>query len=175
MRKRTHPDYDPSTIYISPADFGRLTETKKEYWKIKKNNFDTVVFYQQGDFFNMFGPDADISVRDFGFVYNANLDSVGFNRKQLGEWTKKFVHAGYKVMVVEQTSTATTDEDKKKKQMMKKKTEDRAVGYRVTPGTMRDFDMLDQFSTAAQFVMAVHEEVRSYFHVGCSFRILELI
>lgn len=119
MRKPGDPLYDPTTLYIPPHEFSKLTAAKQMYYSIKRNNFDTglfyiyiyfnkmmalliniclestVVFFQQGSFFNLFGRDADISVREFNFVYNPKLDSTGFNINQLDDWIAKFVSRGY--------------------------------------------------------------------------------
>lgn len=52
--------------------------------------FSVVVFFQQGDFYNIFGLDADVGV-ELGLVYNPNLDSVGVNRRDLDHWKAKFL------------------------------------------------------------------------------------
>lgn len=54
------------------------------------------MFFQQGDFYNLFGRDADVGV-SLGLVYNASLDSVGINRRDLEHWKAKFAGQGFKV------------------------------------------------------------------------------
>lgn len=50
-RPVTDPDYDPRTLYIPPAAYNKLTDFEKQFWDIKKNHFDTVVFFKKGKFF----------------------------------------------------------------------------------------------------------------------------
>jgi len=60
-RKPDHPDYDPTTLYV-PFETEKLTAAKDMYWRWKQKKFDHIIFFQQGDFYNIFGPDADILV-----------------------------------------------------------------------------------------------------------------
>jgi DNA mismatch repair protein MSH6 len=155
--------YNPKQLKIPPDAYAKLSAAKKQYWDYKREHFDEIVFFQQGDFFNLFASDADIGLEKFGLLYNKMLDSVGFNRKQLNDWATKFANMGYKVTVLEQDSTATSEEDKKKKSaatMKSKGTEDRSVTNKVTSGTVSDFEMFDASSSRdsqARYLLVIAE------------------
>lgn len=158
-RRPGQEGYNPKECRIPGDVYAKMTAAKKQYWEYKRSHFDEIVFFQQGDFFNLFANDADIGVQKFGLTYNRLLDSVGFNRKQLKDWATKFANMGYKVTVLEQDSTATSEEDKAKKSAIttkKKGTEDRSVTNRITAGTVSDFDMFDEAS--ARYLLVIAEE-----------------
>lgn len=51
-KKPTDPDYDPSTLYVPPEEKKKLTPTMKQYWEIKSDNFDKVIFFKLGKLSN---------------------------------------------------------------------------------------------------------------------------
>ena len=51
QRKPNHAEYDPSTLFISKADYTELTDGMKRYWEIKKNNMDKILFWRFGDWY----------------------------------------------------------------------------------------------------------------------------
>eukprot|EP01124_Arcella_intermedia_P022645 TRINITY_DN3422_c0_g1_i1.p1 TRINITY_DN3422_c0_g1~~TRINITY_DN3422_c0_g1_i1.p1 ORF type:complete len:1330 (-),score=396.77 TRINITY_DN3422_c0_g1_i1:200-4189(-) len=150
------PGYDPTTLYI--PDNANLTPAKKQYYEWKKKMFDQIIFFQQGDFYNIFGHDADVGV-ELGLVYNPKLDSVGVNRRQVDFWKAKFLNKGYKVCIISQQDTAVTDTEKEKKKKSKtpqKKTEDREITEILTVGTVRDFEIVDT-DLNARYLMSINE------------------
>jgi DNA mismatch repair protein MSH6 len=44
------PDYDPRTLFIPPNEWKTLTPFEQQFWDIKKNHMDTVLFFQKGKF-----------------------------------------------------------------------------------------------------------------------------
>ena len=57
-RRPTDPDYDPSTLYIPDAEFKKLTPVMKQFWEIKSENFDKVIMFKLGKFYELFYEDA---------------------------------------------------------------------------------------------------------------------
>lgn len=53
-----HPDYDPRTLYIPPYAWNKFTPFEKQYWEIKCKNYDTIVFFRKGKFYEIFENDA---------------------------------------------------------------------------------------------------------------------
>lgn len=53
-RPKGHPEYDPTTIYISKSDFSRLTPNSQQYWSIKSKHWDSLVFFRVGNFFELY-------------------------------------------------------------------------------------------------------------------------
>ena len=41
-------DYDPRTLYIPPKLFDKMTPFERQFWEIKQNHYDTVLFFQKG-------------------------------------------------------------------------------------------------------------------------------
>lgn len=151
------PGYNPTQLYISEQDWKSMTPAKRQYWEYKQTHFDEIVFFQQGDFFNLFGPDALLGIEKFGLFYNKVLDSVGFNRKQVRDWAAKFCNLGYKVTIYEQSSTAITEEEKNLKKK-KKGTEDRDVTNKLTAGTMDDYQMFETNDYSSRYLMCIQEQ-----------------
>jgi DNA mismatch repair protein MSH6 len=60
-----HPDYDPRTILVPRSAFEKLSPFEKQFWSIKQDHFDTVLFFQKGKFFELYEEDAKIGHRDF--------------------------------------------------------------------------------------------------------------
>jgi len=100
-RRPSDPSYDKTSLFIPDYEWKNFTPAKHLYWEIKKDRFDQIIFFQQGDFYNMFGPDADVGVQ-LGLQYNEDKDSVGVNRRDYQTWALKFASQGYKVTRVDQ-------------------------------------------------------------------------
>ncbi|HEY9818723.1 MAG TPA: hypothetical protein V6D20_23390, partial [Candidatus Obscuribacterales bacterium] len=166
-------DFDPSNIRIPEAGFQQLTEAKKQYWSIKRKHFDKIIFYQQGDFFNIFEHDADLGHRLFGLQYNPKLRSVGVNRSHYDRWAQKFVAAGYKVMRIEQATTAVTNTAKAAKKNAGKKTEDRRVGQVLTAGTLTDDKLIKDY-LPAWLLLFIEEENKQASTVDIGFCLVDV-
>lgn len=54
------PNYDPTTLYISESDLNAFTPVMKVYWKMKVDNYDKILFFKLGKFYEMFFEDAII-------------------------------------------------------------------------------------------------------------------
>lgn len=72
-RRPNDPDYDPTTLYV-PTEFLH-TQTPgmqigiawtfaghQQWWKIKSENFDTILFFKVGKFYELYHMDAVIGV-----------------------------------------------------------------------------------------------------------------
>ena len=60
-----HPDYDPRTLYIPQYAWNKFSPFEKQYWEIKAKNWDTVVFFRKGKFYELFENDACKSTTPF--------------------------------------------------------------------------------------------------------------
>jgi DNA mismatch repair protein MSH6 len=54
------PNYDPSTLYVPESDMEKFTPTMKVYWHMKIENYDKILFFKLGKFYEMFYEDAII-------------------------------------------------------------------------------------------------------------------
>lgn len=93
--------YDASTLLIAEQYFTKMTETQKQYWKIKSRFFDSIVFFQVGSFYELYAGDAKIGNELLGLKIHSR-DSAGFPKSQADQWTAKFIAQGFKVVRVDQ-------------------------------------------------------------------------
>ena len=89
-RPSTDPDYDPSTLYIPSTAFDSLTPFEIQFWKIKQNHFDTIVFFKKGKFYELYENDAGTlfffrkkstnSNDQYYSIYTNNIKAITRNR-----------------------------------------------------------------------------------------------
>ncbi|KII68033.1 DNA mismatch repair protein Msh6 [Thelohanellus kitauei] len=105
-RLPSDPDFDQSTLklpttFLSSKD---ITPAMKQWWKIKAGNFDAVIFFKMGKFYELFHMDADIGVRELGLTYmKGKYAHAGFPETSYAVHASALVEKGYKVCRVEQT------------------------------------------------------------------------
>lgn len=60
------PNYDPTTLFVSHAEWEKLKKKKRkgqyEYWKHKVKNFDCILFYKSGSFYETYDIDAGLEI-----------------------------------------------------------------------------------------------------------------
>jgi len=74
----------------------------QQYWKFKEHNFDKVLFFKLGKFYEMFFDDAIIGNRVLDLNWMGNDPKklhVGFPEKGLEEKAAKLVDIGFKVII----------------------------------------------------------------------------
>ncbi|MBN1967922.1 MAG: DNA mismatch repair protein MutS [Candidatus Delongbacteria bacterium] len=87
----------------------KLTPMMRQYFDIKKQNPDHILFYRLGDFFEMFFDDAKIvskvlnlTLTTRGKHLDEDIPLAGFPHHHLETYLPKMIKAGYKVAVCEQ-------------------------------------------------------------------------
>lgn len=105
--KRTpdDPEYDPNTLYIPAEELKKLTPAKKQFWILKSQNMDKVIFFKLGKFYELFDMDAIIGVQQLGLAFMGNKMHSGVPEVALNKFADQLVQLGYKVAIVEQTET----------------------------------------------------------------------
>jgi DNA mismatch repair protein MSH6 len=58
-------NYDPRSLYIPPTAWKAFTAFERQYWEVKQNLWDTVLFFQKGKFFELYENDATIGHQQF--------------------------------------------------------------------------------------------------------------
>ncbi|KAJ2765844.1 DNA mismatch repair protein msh6, partial [Coemansia nantahalensis] len=53
--------YDPRTLYIPAGAWKQFSPFEKQYWEIKSQHWDTVVFFKKGKFYELYENDATIA------------------------------------------------------------------------------------------------------------------
>lgn len=141
-----HPAFDPSTLRLPSMDAGNkrawnmgkgLTSASKQWWKIKSQYADCILFFKVGKFYELFHMDADVGVKFLSsneaggkpFIYMKGMKAhAGFPEISYGKFSKVLVDNGYKVARVEQIQKA---DDLERGQKVVR----RDVVAIVTPGT----------------------------------------
>lgn len=118
-----------------------LSPMMKQYFKIKEENKDSILFFRLGDFYEMFYDDAKIASkeleltltgRDCGQEERAPMCGVPFHSCE--GYIARLVAKGYKVAICEQTEDPATA----------KGLVNRDIIRVITPGTVLEPTMLDE-------------------------------
>ena len=156
-RKPTDPNYDSSTVFIPSSEENSFTPFQKQFWEIKKKNFDAVVMIRKGKFYEMFSIDA-LFARDVLKLRLTNRGKepmCGVPEKAFSEWALKIINAGKRVCKVEQMETAVDQKNRKGG--------DKAIIRELVQvyslGTIDDFEMLE--SSQPSFLMALKSSGRN--------------
>ncbi|KAI5808526.1 DNA mismatch repair protein msh6 [Peziza echinospora] len=157
-----HPDYDPRTLYIPPSAWAKFTPFEKQYWEIKCKNWDTVVFFRKGKFFELFENDATIGNQEFDLKITSrvNMSMVGMPEYAFDMWAAQFIAKGYKVARVDQKESAIGKEMREKENASAtKEIIKRELGCILTGGTLVDENMLqDEMSL---YCVSIKESIDS--------------
>ncbi|ORY88074.1 muts domain V-domain-containing protein [Leucosporidium creatinivorum] len=104
----TDEGYDPRTLYIPKSAWSSFTPFETQFWEIKQNHFDTVLFFQKGKFFELYENDAAIGHQEFDLKLTdrVKMKMVGVPEASFDFWAAKFLAQGYKVGRVDQCETA---------------------------------------------------------------------
>ena len=118
-----------------------LSPMMQQYFKIKEENKDSILFFRLGDFYEMFFDDAKLASkeleltltgRDCGQEERAPMCGVPFHSAE--SYIARLVEKGYKVAICEQT-----EDPKATKGLVK-----RDIIRVITPGTVMESSMLDE-------------------------------
>ncbi len=118
-----------------------LSPMMKQYFQIKEQNKDSIVFFRLGDFYEMFFDDAKLASReldltltgkDCGQKERAPMCGVPFHSCE--GYIAKLVSKGYKVAICEQTEDPATAKGIVKRDIIRV----------ITPGTVMESNMLDE-------------------------------
>ena len=127
-----------------------LSPMMKQYFAIKEQNKDSILFFRLGDFYEMFFDDAilasrelelTLTGRDCGQEERAPMCGVPFHSYE--QYAAKLVAKGYKVAICEQTEDPAAA----------KGIFNRDVIRVITPGTVMEDSMLDE--TKNNFICSV--------------------
>ncbi|KRX06428.1 P-loop containing nucleoside triphosphate hydrolase [Pseudocohnilembus persalinus] len=153
-RRPGDPEYDPTTLYVPPAEFKKLTNAKKQYWKIKSENFDKIIFFKLGKFYELFYEDALITNVHLDLNWMGRKMHTGFPEKCLQKYGTLLVEMGYKIAVVEQMETPKQMEERAKNQNIKssEKVVNREICQVMTKGT---FQSEEDLTYQPRYLMAI--------------------
>ncbi|KAH6609072.1 dna mismatch repair msh6 [Trichoderma cornu-damae] len=161
-RPPTDPDYDPRTLFIPPAAWNKFSPFEKQYWEIKQDLWDTIVFFKKGKFYELYEKDATIGHQEFDFKMTdrVNMRMVGVPEGSLDHWVNQFIAKQYKVARVEQMETNLGKEMRERQDKSGKKADkviSRKLGCVLTAGTLVDGSMLQD--DMAAYCVSIKESV----------------
>ena len=89
-------DYDPRTLYIPARAYKDFTPFEKQYWDIKRQHYDTVLFFQKGKFFELYENDALIAHQEFGLKLTdrVKMKMAGVPESSYTMFANKFLALG---------------------------------------------------------------------------------
>ncbi|KAK6538595.1 DNA mismatch repair protein msh6 [Orbilia ellipsospora] len=156
-------DYDPRTLFIPKYAWNKFSPFEKQYWEIKQDLFDTVVFFKKGKFYELYESDATIGHQEFDLKLTdrVNMRMVGVPESSLNMWASQFIAKGYKIARVDQKETALGKEMRENDN--KKKDADKIIRRELecvlTGGTLVDETMLQ--NEMATYCVAIKESVEN--------------
>ncbi len=141
------------------SDIENLTPAMQQFYEIKKEYNDSVLFFRMGDFYEMFGSDAEIAHSVLGIaITSRNKNALnpeklaGFPYHARDKYLPKLLEAGYKVAIAEQVS------DPKAKWIVK-----REVVRVVTPATLDlESEILEGKNFSNNSIISIFEEKWKY-------------
>ncbi|KAF3147528.1 DNA mismatch repair protein msh6 [Orbilia oligospora] len=155
-------EHDPRTLFIPKYAWNKFSPFEKQYWEIKQDLFDTVVFFKKGKFYELYENDATIGHQEFDLKLTdrVNMRMVGVPESSLDMWASQFIAKGYKIARVDQKETALGKEMRENDS--KKKDADKIIRRELecvlTGGTLVDETMLQ--NEMATYCVAIKESVQ---------------
>ncbi|MDH5073126.1 DNA mismatch repair protein MutS [Clostridium perfringens] len=132
----------------------KLTPMMRQYFEIKKNYKDCILFFRLGDFYEMFFEDAETAARelelvltgrDCGLEKRAPMCGIPFHASN--SYIGRLVAKGYKVAICEQV-----EDPKVAKGIVK-----RDVIKVITPGTYTDSSFVEE--TKNNYIMTIYADL----------------
>ncbi|PHH85819.1 hypothetical protein CDD83_11136 [Cordyceps sp. RAO-2017] len=161
-RSPSDAEYDPRTIYIPPMAWNKFSPFEKQYWAIKQNLWDTIVFFKKGKFYELYENDATVGHQEFDFKMTdrVNMRMVGVPESSLDHWVNQFIAKQYKVARVDQMETNLGKEMRERQDKSGKKADkviSRELACVLTAGTLVDGGMLQD--DMAAYCVCIKESV----------------
>ncbi|WCJ42434.1 DNA mismatch repair protein MSH7 [Euphorbia peplus] len=109
-RRPKDPLYDKKTLYIPPDALKKMSASQKQYWTIKSQYMDVVVFFKVGKFYELYELDAEIGHKELDWKMTISgvgkCRQVGISESGIDDAVEKLVARGYKVGRIEQLETS---------------------------------------------------------------------
>lgn len=121
-RRPDDEHYDPSTLFIPQSFYDKQTKAMQQYWDLKRDNYDKVMLFKLGKFYEIFFEDAIICNKtlELRWMSGSKKLHVGFPEKVLNKYLEILVEHGHKVVVVEQLETPRQMERRLKSETVSK-------------------------------------------------------
>ncbi|XVE54298.1 hypothetical protein DITRI_Ditri03aG0069600 [Diplodiscus trichospermus] len=109
-RRPGDPLYDKKTLYIPPDVLKKMSASQKQYWSVKCQYMDVVLFFKVGKFYELYEIDAEIGHKELDWKMTVSgvgkCRQVGISESGIDDAVQKLVARGYKVGRMEQLETS---------------------------------------------------------------------
>lgn len=109
-RKPEDPLYDRRTLYIPPNALRTLSASQRQYWDVKRQYMDVVLFFKVGKFYELYELDAEIGHKELDWKITQSgvgkCRQVGVSESGIDDAVQKLIARGYKVGRIEQLETS---------------------------------------------------------------------
>jgi DNA mismatch repair protein MutS len=126
----------------------QATPVIAQYLTVKKNHHDCLLFFQMGDFYELFFDDAKTAASELDIVLtyrgrykDQDIPMCGVPVHNYASYTERLVKKGYKIAVCEQTETPEQAKQRGSKSLV-----NRQVVRIITAGTLTEEHLLDSRS-----------------------------
>lgn len=152
-RRPGHPLYDKKTLYIPPDVLKKMSASQKQYWNVKCQYMDVLLFFKVGKFYELYEQDAEIGHKELDWKMTLSgvgkCRQVGVPESGIDDAVQKLVACGYKVGRVEQLESADQTKTRGANSVIPRK-----LVQVVTPSTKADGDI----GPDAVHLLAIKEE-----------------
>ncbi|XP_023736009.1 DNA mismatch repair protein MSH7 [Lactuca sativa] len=109
-RRPNNPLYDKRTLYIPPDVLRTMSASQKQYWGVKSQYMDVLIFFKVGKFYELYELDAEIGHKELDWKITMSgvgkCRQVGITEHAIDDAIEKLLARGYKVGRVEQLETS---------------------------------------------------------------------
>ncbi|KAK2978247.1 hypothetical protein RJ640_024280 [Escallonia rubra] len=109
-RRPKDPLYDKRTLYIPPDVLKKMSASQKQYWSVKCQYMDIVLFFKVGKFYELYEVDAEIGHKELDWKMTLSgvgkCRQVGISESGIDDAVQKLIARGYKVGRMEQLETS---------------------------------------------------------------------
>ncbi|KAI5057624.1 hypothetical protein GOP47_0027639 [Adiantum capillus-veneris] len=147
--------FDKRTLQIPLEALNKMTASQKQYWTVKRQYMDTVLFFKVGKFYELYELDAEIGHKELNWKMTVSgvgrCRQVGVSESGIEEAVEKLLARGYKVGRMEQVETAEQAKAKRGPGAMVQ----RKLTHVLTPSTAMD----ENIKPEAVHLLALREEL----------------
>ncbi|KAJ6407101.1 hypothetical protein OIU84_010586 [Salix udensis] len=151
-RRPNDPLYDKKTLYLPPDAFKKMSASQKQYWTVKSQYMDVLLFFKVGKFYELYELDAEIGHKELDWKMTLSgvgkCRQVGISESGIDDAVEKLVACGYKVGRVEQLETSDQAKSRGANSVIQRK-----LVQVVTPSTITDRNM----GPDAVYLLAIKE------------------
>ncbi|KAM7277271.1 hypothetical protein ACFE04_019137 [Oxalis oulophora] len=136
-RRPGDPLYDKNTLFIPPDALRKMSASQKQYWSVKCQYMDVVLFFKVGKFYELYEIDAEIGHKELGWKMTISgvgkCRQVGISESGIDEAVQKLVACGYKVGRIEQLETSDQAKARGANSVIQRK-----LTHVITPSTVTE-------------------------------------